>query len=415
MPYSLCSTKQLERLQRHVAYAYEYAPFYRRSFGTAGVSPADLKDYADLARFPLVSKIDVIADQRAAPPFGTLLAVAPGALRRLYCSGGPLYLALSGNDIETAEAAAANQLILLGLRPGDLFDIASSFHWVFAGTMAEGAARRAGAATIPGGPGMSALRAQVLREAGVTALQAFTPYAETLGSELRQQGLDPQRDLKVRLLMIGGELRLAAAKERLSELWGGAAIRESYGTAETGFVAAECYEVGEGMHLSEDFVLEIIDPETGTPVPPEGGGEIVITELLREAQPFIRYRTGDITEGIDFTTCRCGRSAPRLKRIIGRKSSMLRVRGLFLYPEQVKGIVSSHPELRRCQLLVDRLGVQDVLTVRAEYAGDTPPEHLRAALQDEIKSATQLRCEVELLSDGTLAADAPLYEDRRQL
>lgn len=411
---SLCSPEQFTHLQEHLAYAYESTEFYKSSFDRAGVSPGDLKSFEDLARFPFVCKTDVMADQRASLPFGTMLGVKSEYLRRVYCSGGPLYLMLTGKDIETAEQVTGRELSVAGLRAGDILDIASAYHWVVGGTGLDGGARRVGATVVPGGPGMTAMRVQVMREVGVTAIQAFTPYAETLGQYLREQGIDPRRDLKVRLLIIGGELRTATAKERLSELWGGAMIREVYGTGEAGLVAVECCEGGDGMHISEDCILEIVDPATGEPVSPENGGEIVLTELYREAQPFIRYRTGDITEGVDFEPCQCGRSTPRLKRIVGRQSSMLRVRGLFVYPEYVKGIVASHPELGACQVIVERRGTRDVLTVRVECKSDSCPGELAERLKRELKDAIQLRCELELVGRGTLGADAPLYEDRRR-
>ncbi|MGQ9556109.1 MAG: phenylacetate--CoA ligase family protein [Anaerolineae bacterium] len=412
--HRLCSFRQLDRLREHIAYASEHTAYYRRTFREAGVGPERLTSYADLARFPLMTKADVIGDQKGSYPFGSMLAVSSGELRRIHCSGGPVFLALTERDIEATVKTYAEGLAVQGLGKGDILDIASSFHWVVAGTLLEAAARRVGAAAIPGGPGTSALRLQVLRQAGVTALQAFTPYAETLGAMLQEQGIDPNRDLRVRLVSIGGELRMAAAKERLSRLWGNAAVRESYGTGETGMVAAECLEAGDGMHISEDFVVEIIDPETGQPVPPERGGEIVITELFREAQPFIRLRTGDITEGIDFTPCRCGRSTPRLKRIVGRRSSVLRVRGLFVYPEQIQAVVANHTEFRRCQVVADRQGVQDTLTVRLEQSVEGITEDLRPVLVKELKDAIGLSCQIEVLPPGTFAENEPMCVDRRQ-
>ncbi|MBX6378922.1 MAG: AMP-binding protein, partial [Clostridia bacterium] len=251
---------------------------------------------------PFIKKEDALDDQARRPPFGTQLAVDKSALRRVYCSAGSFYLGFTAADLQAAVATNVAQLQVLGVRPGDIVDIASSYHWVVAGTLFDESVRSLGATVVPGGPGQSDQRLRVLKDVGVTVLQAFTPYAEALGQELVEKGIDPRRDLRVRLLIIGGELRTSDAQRRLSGLWGGAAVRELYGTAETGIVAAEC-EAGGGMHISEDFVLEIVDPDTGDPVDPAGGGEIVISELYRQAQPFIRYRTGDITEGVDFSQC----------------------------------------------------------------------------------------------------------------
>ena len=129
------------------------------------------------------------------------------------------------------------------------------------------ALRRLGATVVPAGPGMSDLRLKMMKKLGVTAAELFTPYAEELATKFADNRIDAARDLQVRLLMVGGELRDSEALDRLRQAWGGAAIREFYGVSEAGMMAAECLEGGDGMHISPFCVVEVIDPEMGGHVP----------------------------------------------------------------------------------------------------------------------------------------------------
>lgn len=363
---------------------------------------------------PTITKPEVIADQEARPPFGTQLAVDAGELRRIFCNAGSLYLWFTAADLDALAEMFAAQFATMGVQHGDVVDVSSTFHWLMAGTNMDIALRRLDATVVPGGPGMSELRTKLLRELRVTVLEAFTPYAEELASRFGDYGIDPVRDLQVRLLLIGGELRQREARARLEAAWGGAAVREFYGASEAGMVAAECFEVGDGMHLSDEVLVEVIDPDTGEHVPPGEGGEVVTTELYRTAQRFIRYRTGDITAGVDFGPCACGRTTPRLRRILGRNGEIARVKGLFVSPAVVRQVVAARASDARWQVLIDRPGNLDRMTLRLEskLVGDTA-EALRRALVRDVKGAIGLTCEVELVGAGSMPDELPPIADAR--
>lgn len=403
---------RLQQLRDRVAYAHSRSPYYRAVFDAAGIDSAAIRTWDDVRRIPFITKEDVIANQEAARPFGTLIACQVADLSRVYCTAGSLYFGYTQGDIDYFTEYDSRQWRVLGVRQGDLVDIASAFHWVIAGTMFDAAIRAAGGIVIPGGPGQSEQRIRTMRHLGTTVLQAFTPYAEALGREVRDAGLEPGRDLRVRLLIIGGEMRTSEAHRALSELWGGAAIRELYGVAEAGIMAADCFEVGDGMHFNENIVVELVDPDSGEPTEATKGGEIVVTELGRQAQPYIRYRTGDITEGINFKPCRCGRTTPRLSRIVGRASSILRVRGLFVQPQLIASTLADMGCGERHQIVVDRQGTTDELRIVVEHrsreAGVGP------AIVQKLKSAIGLTCKVELVALGTISKDAKTVDDRRR-
>jgi phenylacetate-CoA ligase len=316
--------------------------------------------------------------------------------------------------MDATAAMFAAQFETMGVGASDVVDVSSTFHWLMAGTNMDIALRRIGAAVVPGGPGMSELRMKVMRDVGVTVLEAFTPYAEELASRFGEYGIDVEQDLQVRLLMIGGELRQRDARSRLETAWGGAAVREFYGVSEAGMVAAECLEAGDGMHLSPDVLVEIVDPDTGRHVAPGEGGEIYTTELYRGAQRFVRYRSGDITEGVDFGPCACGRSTPRLRRILGRNGEIARVKGLFVAPAVVEQLVRARAGATRWQVVIDRPKNLDAmwLRVEADADGDAAAELCRSLVRD-VKGAIGLTCEVEAVAAGTLATDAPAIHDKR--
>lgn len=412
MGHVVASPDRFEQLQQHVEQAWRASGFYQGEFAKAGFVPAQLRSWRDLARMPLITKETVLADQALAPPFGTQLTVSQSRLRRICFSAGALFLGLSAGDLTRLIRAGAAQLRLAGLRRGDVVDVSSTFHAVIGGTLTDAACRAAGAAVIPGGPGGSEQRLRILRDAKVTVLQAFTPYAEALGQEMVARGIDARRDLAVRLLLVGGEVSTPGARQRLTEMWGGAGIREFYGTAETSVVASEC-PAGAGMHLSPDYIFEVVDPDTGLPCDPAAGGEIVLTELLRRAQPFIRFRTGDITEGVDFSPCACGRTTPRLQRIMGRRSSILRIKGVFVQPRLVAAVLSESG-YERHQLIVDRPGALDRLLVRVESPRTDDAQAVRHLI-GRLKDTIGITCAVELLPPGGIESDAPTVLDRRPL
>jgi phenylacetate-CoA ligase len=405
--------EQLAQAKRHLAWAYERSIFYRKLWDQAGVRPAQLTTLDDLQRWPMITKPQVIEDQASAPPFGSLLCVDPGSLTRLYVAAGPVCHAFDSEDYVAYARLFAKGFTAAGLRAGDRVDVTAMYHWVAAGTILDEGVRLAGACAIPGGVGNSRAHLENARLTGTTVIYAFSTFAEHLAEEVKAMGWDARRELSIRLFLVGGEMSSEAAKRNVAETFN-AKIREFYGTAESGQIAFECGQ-GGGMHVLEDCILEVVDPADGRPVAPGAPGEIVLTELVRRALPFIRYRTGDLTEGLDETPCPCGLLTPRLKRIIGRTDAIPRVKGIFLPAKQVRKAVDSVPGLGRFQMVIDRPGVADVLTIRAEFQAGADASALEQRLREAVKATVGLKAEVELVPEGTMTATAPEIEDRRKL
>ncbi|MGH8066468.1 MAG: phenylacetate--CoA ligase family protein [Candidatus Entotheonellia bacterium] len=406
---------QWQLLQRQLRYAYDHSPYYRRHFDDADANPhqfLSLTDYFEST--PFLKKEDIIADQAKAPPHGSFLTVHPDEIVRLYVSPGPIVWSFTAGGYRRYCEAFAKGVYLCGARRSDVVDVTPNYAWVPAGTFMDDGYRMLGAAVLPGSVGMSDFHVEVMKLAKVTIIHAFTTFLAQLGEVAKQKGYDPQRDLAVRLGIIGGEIRSEAARRALGEPFGGIQIREQYGTAEVGMIANEC-EFGGGMHMSDDHVVEVIDPATGKHVDEGASGELVVSDVWRQAMPIIRYRTGDLTEGLNLEPCPCGRTAPRMKRIIGRVSDIPRIKGMFVVPRNVQSVLDRFPELGRFQLIVDRPARQDELTIKIVLKQPVDREALGQRLIAEIREAIRLTAAVEFVDSQELPEGVPLTEDRRMV
>jgi phenylacetate-CoA ligase len=415
LPRAQQETHQWRLLWQQLCYAYDRSPYYRRRFDDAAANPYRFRSIADyFASVPFLKKEDIIADQAHNPPHGSFLAVHPDEIVRLYVSPGPIVWSFTTEGYRRYCEAFAKGVYLCGVRPSDVVDVTPNYAWVPAGTFMDEGYRLLGAAVLPGSVGMSDFHVEVMKLAKVTVIHAFTTFLAQLGEVVRQKGYEPRRDLAVRLGIIGGEIRSEAARRALGEPFGDIQIREQYGTAEVGIIASEC-EFGGGMHLSDDHVIEVIDPTTGAPVHDGTSGEIVVSDVWRQAMPIIRYRTGDLTEGLNPDPCPCGRTAPRMKRIVGRVSDIPRIKGMFVVPRHVQNVLERYPELGRFQLVVDRPGHQDELKIKIALESSADQDALARRLTAEIRDAIRLSALVEFVDPRDLPEGAPIVEDRRKL
>ncbi len=406
---------QWRLLRRQLRYAYDRSPYYRRCYDAAGANPHRFRSLTDyFSSTPFLKKEEIIADQAKAPPHGSFLAVHADTVVRLYVSPGPIVWSFTAEGYRRYCEAFAKGVYLCGARRSDVVDVTPNYAWVPAGTFMDDGYRLLGAAVLPGSVGMSDFHVEVMKLAKVTVIHAFTTFLAQLGEVVKQKGYDPHTDLAIRLGIIGGEIRSEAARRALGEPFGGIQIREQYGTAEVGVIASEC-EFGGGMHLSDDHVVEVIDPATGSHVEQGAGGELVVSDVWRQAMPIIRYRTGDLTQGLNLDPCPCGRTAPRMQRIIGRVSDIPRIKGMFVVPRDVQNVVDRYPELGRFQLIIDRPAHQDELTLKIALTQPADRDALRQRLRGEIRDAIRLTAAVDFVESHQLPEGTPLIEDRRKV
>jgi phenylacetate-CoA ligase len=412
IPADRLNERRALKIQKHLRYAYQNSPFYRTAFDHAGIRPEEIVSLEDFKqRIPFLTHRDLIENQQRNPPFGDFLALGLKDLVRIYSAPGPLLMPFSLSDMDDFINTTANGLYICGARRGDIADVTAAYQWQLAGTMADDALRRIGCAVVPGGAGMAVTHLQVMRRLGVTMFFAFPSFAMKLVETAREMGIDLSSECRVRLIVLAPEICTSEEIETLAEAFG-AVVRRMYGMAETGFVAAECSE-GGGLHCFTESVLELIDPETGKDAGDGQCGEIVVTALSRRAMPIIRYRTGDIAEGLNHEPCACGRTSPRIKALTGRTGDVARVKGTLIMVEPIARAISLHKNIDRFQIVIEQAGFSDRLIIRAESSGPAMSDSARQRLLADLRSAILLKPELEIVPKGSIDARAPVLVDKR--
>lgn len=411
MPPAQRKQRQESLLTEQMAGLRQRSPYYRDRLSdlqAATDRPWTLEEF--VARVPTIDKPAILQDQQRHPPYGSLFAAKPTDLVRVYTQPGPEFIPWTARDMDAMVDAWAYALFTAGVRSDDVVDQTMQFNWVMGGTMYDDAARKLGATAVPGGAGMKQMHIDALQRLNVSVLVGFPTFLNEIGREAREAGIDTRDGTAVRLLVVSGEMPSPTMREDLEELFA-AKLREVYGTSEIGLVASTCGE-GSGMHVNPYMLVEVVDPATGAPVPEGEPGEVVLTNLIgKQAFPVLRYRTHDLTAGLTHGTCACGRTTPRLGRIIGRTGKVARVKGLFVFPEQFGSLLGAFPELGRFQLVVDRPTMGDHMTLRVECTA--PSESLAASVAAKVKASMRFTVDVEFLTPGSLPSDAPLLVDLR--
>ncbi len=396
---------QLQRLQDTVARVAERVPFYQKRLAEFGVKPEQIRALSDIRRLPFTTG----ADLRAIYPDG-MLAVPREEPVRLHTSSGttgkPKAIFFTRNDVNNAAELIARSLVSTGISSKDVFQNMMSYGLFTGGLIMHYGAEKIGCLIIPAGPGTSERQLMLMQDFGTTAVHILPSYALYFANFLEQKGIDPRKDLTLRKAFVGAEPHTEETRRRIEDIYG-CDVYNSYGLTEMNGpgVAFEC-EHKAGMHLWEDnYILEIINPQTGKNLPDGETGELVLTTLKREAMPLLRYRTRDITSVI-AEPCRCGRTHRRISRFTGRSDDMLIIRGVNIFPQQIERVLMSMPQVGRNYLILIE-GLDD-LTVRVELSAagfDGKVEHL-AALQkqlvEKLRADLLVKPNVELVAPGSL-------------
>jgi len=404
---------QLFRLQETVRRIAAQVPFYRQKFADLGVQPDDIRSLADVRRLPFTTG----ADLRANYPAG-LLAVPYDSTLRLHTSSGttgkPKALFFSRQDVENAAELCARSFVMTGITPKDVFQNMMTYGMFTGALVTHYGAEKVGCLVIPAGPGNSERQVMLMQDFRTTFIHLTPSYALYLATFLEKHNINPRRDLALRKAFVGAEPYSEATRRKIED---GLAldVYNSYGLSEMNGpgVAFEC-ENKSGMHLWEDhFLIEIINPETGKPVPDGESGELVLTTLCREAMPLLRYRTRDITSLVTGT-CPCGRTHRRLNRITGRSDDMLIVRGVNIYPLQIERVLMAQSGVGRNYLItLDGLDDMTVKVELAEAGFDGRVEHLvkfQNQLAEKLRAEILVKPRVEFLPPGSL----PVNEGKAQ-
>ena len=366
MPREELQKVQLKRMQWTVERVHSRVPFYKKLFDEAGVKPADLKSLDDLAKFPFTVKQDL----RDNYPFGPF-AVPLEEVSQIHATSGTTgKMTVTGyteNDMKVWAEVMARVYAAGGAKKGDVIHNAYGYGLFTGGLGFHIGAHEIGATVVPVSGGLTQRQVTIMQDFGSTVLTCTPSYALVLAEAVEEAGLDPEKDLKLRVGFFGAEPWTDKMREEIEKRLSLEAY-DIFGLAEiTGpGVSVEC-PAHNGLHIAEDhFYPEIIDPSSGEPLPYDTPGELVFTTLTREAFPLVRYRTRDRTV-LHAEKCDCGRTVVRMGKIMGRTDDMLIIRGVNVFPSQIEDVLLSFAELSPHYIIyVDRPKDMDVLTVEVE-------------------------------------------------
>ncbi len=404
-----------ECLQTQLDYVWSCSAFYQARFAEAGIKRGDIRDLAALPLLPFTEKDECRSDQQEHPPFGSYLASNQDQVIRAHKTSGTtgraLYVALTRRDRNLMNECAARSYWASGLRPSDTVVHCLNYRlWVGGFSDHEGL-ETTGATTVPFGVGQTTLLMQTIRELHVNAISATPSYMLPLSEAALAQGLNP-RDLGLRKGFFGAEPGMSepGVRARMEETWGLRAMDANFGMADIlSIMGSEC-EQRQGLHFHAQgaVAVELIEPETGTPLTIAEGaeGELVYTHLLKEAQPLVRYRARDVVSILGIGPCACGRTSFRF-RILGRSDDMLHVRGINVFPTGVGNTLAglSDQLSGEFQIVVDHPPPHQFLRVRVELAQNLAPDQagdLPRRIAQALREQLNFPAEPELVLYGTI-------------
>ena len=407
-PESTLKELQTERLKSIVAKVYERVPHYKKEFDRIGLKPSHIKSLNDITKLPFTRKTHL----RDNYPFG-MFAEPMSNIVEIHASSGttgnPTVVAYTKKDIELWSDVMARSLACIGGTSEDIIQNAYGYGLFTGGLGVHYGALALGAAVIPMSSGVTKRQLKIMMDFGATLITCTPSYMIHMGEEAQESGFDFKK-CKLKAGAFGAEPWSDQMRNSIESLWNLKAC-DIYGLSEIigPGVAMEC--LGQnGLHLFSDvFYPEIINSETEQPVEPGEQGELTITTLTKEAIPLIRYRTGDIVK-INYEPCKhCGRTSPRISKILGRTDDMLIIRGINVFPSQIESVLLSIPEVSPHYLIVvNRRGALDELEIQVEVGEKMFSDEVRKLeqieqkIREEMQSVLALQVEVKLVEPKTI-------------
>ena len=408
MPREELRKRQLESLKWSVKHAYDNVELYRQRFDEAGVTPDDICTLDDIQKLPFCVK----QDMRDAYPFG-MFALPKEEVARIHASSGTTGQATvvghSRRDLDNWADCFARGIAMVGGSSASTLQVSYGYGLFTGGLGAHDGGEAMGCTIIPTSSGNTKRQVQMLHDCGTDILACTPSYALLIADTAIEMGYDPATDFPLSGGIFGAE---PCSENMRAEIASKLGIQycDVYGLSEImgPGVAMECKERG-GLHIAEDqFLCEIIDPDTGGALPDGEWGELVITTLTRECSPMIRYRTRDVTRIIS-DACACGRTHRKIDRLRGRTDDMLIIRGVNVFPSQIEQVITGFPEIAsQYQIVLTREGALDAVALHVETEPDFPIdevrvlEDLKCRLQAELKSNLQVNVDVKIVEPKTI-------------
>jgi len=399
--------KQVEKLSRMLALELPGNAFYRRKFLDQGFARAD--SLATFREFPFTTKSELVEDQAAHPPFGTTLTFSVERYVKIHQTSGttgkPMYWLDTEESWQWWAGCWKTVLEAAGVTPEDRIFFAFSFGPFIGFWSGWEGARKIGALAISGGGQSTPQRLKAIVDYGATVLMCTPTYALHMGAEARKMGLDLASGTQVRITIHAGEpgANIPSTRQRIEEIWG-ANCFDHAGATEIGPYAFECQARQGGIHINEEeYIAEVIDPQSGEPAKEGESGELVMTNLGRLGSPIIRYRTGDLVQP-RRRNCPCGRPFLLLEGgVLGRIDDMVIIRGVNVYPSALENIMREFPEVEEFRIDTFLRDELRELKLTVEPRQDCPSvQTLGERVVERFRGRLSLRPQVEVVSPGTL-------------
>ena len=407
MPRDELRVLQSRRLEKLVDRIYNNVPLYRKKMEDIGLEPGDIRTVDDITKLPFTLKTDL----RDSYPFG-MFAVPLSEINRIHASSGTTgkqtVVGYTARDLDIWAECVARGLVSCGITSKSIIHIAYGYGLFTGGLGIHNGAEKLGAAVVPASSGNTARQVTLIEDFKPDAICCTPSYALFLAEELAKKGLSPE-EISLKVGVFGAEPWSEAMRASLEEKLGIKAC-DIYGLSEVmgPGVACEC-DRRKGMHVQEDhFIVEVIDPETGVPVPPGEPGELVFTTLTKQGFPLIRYRTRDISR-LNYEKCECGRTTARIEKPSGRSDDMLIIRGVNVFPSQVETVLIEFGGTAPYYMIyVDRVDNHDTMEVQVEmteaFFSDKISEinNLETRIKARLNSILGLNVKVKLTEPGSL-------------
>jgi phenylacetate-CoA ligase len=347
------------KLAETVAHAYKHAPAVKQLFDNTGVRPEEISTVKDLEKLPVTRKTDLLEMQKKDLPYGGVLGIPPEGVERVFVSPGPIYEIQPSNIKWFAKSFWA-----AGFRKGDVVINTFTYHMSPAGILFHEAIRDCGATVVVAGTGNTDLQIQVMKDLKVTGFVGTPSFLNTIIKRAEEMGNTVKRDLSIKRAWFTGEMLPPSLRKTFEGDYNIDTYQAYAVTEPGGAIAYECRQKS-GMHLMDEYVTEIVDPETGKQLAPGEVGEIVTTQLLNKRWGLIRFGTGDLSSVIT-ESCECGRTASRITGIVGRAGDAVKVRGMFVVAKQAEQAIMGFSQVSKYQLIVGRRQHRDEMTLKIE-------------------------------------------------
>ena len=381
------ATAQLDALRQQISRA-------RSGKNACNLDGPEVRDFSDLAQYPVLRKSDLSKWQKENPPFG---GIAVSNVAHIFQSPGPIY---EPGGITHDWWRMGRFLHACGIGPGDVVQNCFGYHLTPAGMIFESGARAVGATVLPAGTGQTELQVTAARDVGATAYAGTPDYLKVILDKADTMGVK----LNFSKAAVGGGALFPSLRQEYADR--GTACLQSYATADLGNIAYESAAM-EGMIVDELVIVEIVTPGTGTPVAPGDVGEVVVTTLNPD-YPLIRFATGDLSAVMPGLSP-CGRTNMRIKGWMGRADQTTKIKGMFVRPEQVAALVAKHDEVTKARIIVRREGEMDAMTVQIETPGGDEISYARSVIE-----VLKLKAKIEMVAPGSLPKDGLVIEDQRK-